>query len=199
MRSSSSSRTMSGQRSGTTSRRTSRSPCRPRRIPDRAFANQGAPGPVGRRMPAPRELDAAMDRHPPGDPRPVPPGGSTEAVDPGTPPRGTTRYSRASVLQDRVLQSDRQPQGEYGARAGLVCEAGGVRAPPDGNWGGAMGHRPRVRGEPRRPEDDGLLGPRGPRLEDATPAVHAAVRRDGPRFPESGDGDGTRPPREKPA
>src|SRR5206468_1273216 len=54
-------------------------------------------------------------------------------------------------------------------------------------------------GEPCRAADDDLLGPRGPRLEDAAPAVHADVRRDGPRFAEFGDGNGARPPREGPA
>src|SRR5712664_2999162 len=166
---------------------------------DRPFANQGATEPVGRRMSPPRELDAAMDRHPPGDSGPVPPGGSTEAVDPGTPPRRTTRHPRASLLQDGVLQPDRQPQGEHGPRASLVRETGGVRARHHGNRGGSVGYGPRVCREPRRPQDDGLLGPGGPRLEDATPPVHAAVRRDGPRLPQSGDGDGTGPPRERPA
>src|SRR3989442_12783445 len=102
---------------------------------NRPVANQGAPEPVGRRMPAPRELDAAMDRHPPGDSGPVPPGGSTETVDPGTPPRGTTRHPRASLLQDGVLQPDRQPQGEHGPPASLVREAGGVRPPHHANRG----------------------------------------------------------------
>src|SRR2546430_17083293 len=131
-------------------------------------------------MPAPRKLTAAKDLNPDCNSRPYPPGGLTDAVEPGTPPRGTTRYSLSSVLQDRVLQSDRQPQGEYGSRASLVCEAGGVRAPHHGNRGGAMGHGPRVRGEPRRPEDHGPLGPRGPRLEDAGPPGHPVVRAGGP-------------------
>src|SRR5438128_20338 len=109
---------------------------------DRPFANQGAPGPVGRRMLASRELDAAMDRHSSGDSGPVPPGGSTEAADPCTPPRGTTRDSRASVLQDGILQPHRQPQGEYGARAGLVRQAGGIRTPHHGDRGRAVGHGP---------------------------------------------------------
>src|SRR2546425_4457929 len=81
----------------------------------------------------------------------------------------------------------------------MVRETGGVRAPDDGDGRRPVGHRAGVRGEPRWPADDNLLGPRGPRLEDAAPAIHANVRRDGPRFPESGDGNGTRPPREGPA
>src|SRR5439155_576062 len=118
---------------------------------------------------------------------------------PRPPPRGTTRHSRTPVLQDGILQPDGQPQSEHGPRASMVRETGRVRTPHDGDGSGPMGHRAGVRGEPRRPPDDDLLGPRGPRLEDAAPAVHADVRSDGPRFPKSGDGDGTRPPRESPA
>ena len=166
---------------------------------DRSVAHQGSSGLAHRRMPAAGELDAAVDRDPPGDPGPISTGGPTEALDPRPPPGGTTRHSRTPVLQDGILQPDGQPQSEHGPRASMVRETGRVRTPHDGDGCGPMGHRAGVRGEPRRPPDDDLLGPRGPRLEDAAPAVHADVRSDGPRFPESGDGDGTRPPRERPA
>src|SRR5437870_7655710 len=166
---------------------------------DRSVAHQGSPGIAHRRMPAAGELHAAVDRYSLGDPRVVSPGGPTEAVDPRPPPRGTTWNPRTPVLQDGILQPDGQPQSEHGPRAGMVRETGGVRAPDDGDGRRPVGHRAGVRGEPRWPADDNLLGPRGPRLEDAAPAIHANVRRDGPRFPESGDGNGTRPPREGPA
>src|SRR5439155_1447658 len=127
----------------------------------RSVRYQGSPGLAHRRMPAAGELDAAVDRDPPGDPGPISTGGPTEAVDPRPPLGGTTRHSRTPLLQDGILQPDGQPQSEHGPRASMVRETGRVRTPHDGDGSGPMGHRAGVRGEPRRPPDDDLLGPRG--------------------------------------
>src|SRR3989442_6299544 len=133
-------------------------------------------------MPEAGKLHTAVDRYSLGDPRVVSTGGPTEAVDPRPPPRGTTWNPRTPVLQDGILQPDGQPQGEHGSGASVVPEAGRIRTPHDGDRRRPMVHGAGVRGELGRPADDHLLGPRGPRLEDAASAVHANVRRDGPRI-----------------
>src|SRR5437773_7493775 len=86
------------------------------------------------------ELDATMDPHPAGNPGPLCPGRTAAAADPGRAPRETTRDSRAPLLQDGILQSDGQPQGQHGPRAGVVCEARRVRARDDGDRRGTVGH-----------------------------------------------------------
>src|SRR6267378_1195131 len=149
-------------------------------------------------MPAPGEFDPALDRYPSRDPGPVPPSGSAAAAHPRAPPRTATRDARASLLQDGVLQPDGQPQGEHGARPGMVREERGIRAADDGDGSGTMGNRPRVRGEPRRPQDDDLLGPRGPRLENPAAKFHEALRWNGPRLPEPADDRRPRAAREGP-
>src|SRR5207245_9892748 len=95
-------------------------------------------------------------------------------------------------------EPDGESQGQYGAGPGMVREAGRVRTAHDRNGCGAVGNRARVRGEPRRAEDNDLLGPRGARLEDAAPPVHETVRRDGPRVAEPRDVRGTGPPQGAP-
>src|SRR6266540_3148099 len=80
---------------------------------DGAVPNQGVAELAPSGVPAPGELDAAVDRHPPGDPGPVSAGGSTSAADSGPTPREAPRHARAPVLQGGVLQPHGQPQGEH--------------------------------------------------------------------------------------
>src|SRR3972149_4235684 len=149
----------------------------------RPVATEGAAGTPARGMPPTGEFDRTMDRDPSGSPGPLSPGRPAEAPHPGTPPGEAPRDAGPPVLQDGVLQPDGQPQGEHGARPGLVCEAGGVRKARDGNRGGGMGGGPRGCRESRGPEDHDLLGPRGARLEEPATVLHEALWRGRPRAP----------------
>src|SRR5207249_3479112 len=88
---------------------------------------QSAPGDAPRGVPPPGDLDGAVDPHSRGDPRTVRTGGAPPTVDPCTAAREGVEDAREAVLQSGVLQPDREPQGEHRPRAGVVCEAGGVR------------------------------------------------------------------------